>query len=497
MPVSRKRKAALVEHAPAPKQTRSTKTQKCISAFGSVAKPHGQDVEAKKRKMVHTREATPPPPAAAAAAEADRKRKRKRSANVSDDEEIVVGPRRGAARDSREPDQSSVLSTPRNKRVKNMIPSPLETPTRGAAALFNRLDIASNTRSIPIALGGPLNAYDTPPESPGNDDSTDLSILAELADLRHLYSSFLAALSMHYSHNGTTTPVDVSALLEMVTRHYKKRDVKLEDLQRILTIASRLDQSFCLEHYGRAGVRLTRAEPRVGAEKQASSYVDEAKLNARFGDALRQSWKSWEACTAKENRDSAAFLNHLPLLPITKNASAEQAAPIFARGEQRLADIKASQAAAAKIESSKPTQHEAIAQRSAQATQNRGTALLDRILAKQSMASTLPAGPTKSQLERKSALHRIEEIARILSLLASSKERCSFSMQVVTQQLQQSLRNPISREEVERCLELMSREIVPAFLKVVHSGEVKAITITKNGSVALDELRERVQRACA
>lgn len=503
MPVSRKRKAAAVGTAATPKTTRSaktSKTQKSINAFGSVGKSHGQEADSKKRKTGHVHESIPPPPpppAPIARGATKAEKKRKRSANFSDDEEIAVRPRTEAPVDGEESEQTAILSTPRNKRVKNMLPSPEETPTRGAAALFDRLDIAANTRAIPIALGGPLRAYDTPPESPSQDDDADLSILAELADLRHLYSSFVAALSMHYSHNGISSPVDVNALLEMITRHYKKRTVRLEDLQRILTIASRLDQSFSLEHYGRAGVRLTRAAPRGRAQKQAPSFVDEAKLNGKFGDALRHSWQSWEACTAKENRTSAAFLNHLPLLAITKNASTEKAAPLFARGEQRLADLKANKAAAAKIESNKPTQDGMLAERSVQATQSRGTALLDRILAKQSLASTLPAGPTKSQLERKSALHRIEEIARILSLLASSKERCSFSMQVVIQQLQQSLRNPISREEVERCLELMGREILPAFIKVVQSGEVKAITITKNGGVSLAELRERVQRACA
>lgn len=491
MSVSRKRKAAAVEQTPVPiaKQARTTeKTQKSISAFGSVGKPRSKDSDCKKRKTIHEPESTPGP-AGRVAANADQK-KRKRSADFSDDEEIVL-------HEAGESNQLDILSTPRSKRVKNMLPSPAETPTRGAAALFDRLDITATMGSIPIALGGPLRAYDTPPESPHQDDGADLSILADLADLRHLYSSFLAALSMHYSHNGTSSPVNVNALLEMVTSHYKKRSVKLEDLQRILTIASRTDQSFSLEHFGRAGVRLTRAESQNRARQHASSFVDEAKLNARFGDALRQSWQSWEACTAKENRNSAAFLNHLPLLPITRNASAGKAASLFARGEQRLADLKASKASSVKVETAKPTQEEAIAQRSAHATQSRGTALLERILARQSVASTLPAGPTKSQLERKSALHRIEEITRILSLLASSKERCSLSMQVVTQQLQQSLRNPINREEIERCLELMSGEIVPGFIKVVQSGDVKAVTITKNGSISLTELRERVQRACA
>ncbi|SMY19219.1 unnamed protein product [Zymoseptoria tritici ST99CH_1A5] len=491
MAISRKRKATAIEDS-AP----VTRTQKSLHAFGTVGKPHQKETDGKKRKTVHQREQTPPPAPITTTNKANSKRKR--TAELSDvEEEITVCPRSTAAKKEQ---RSKVMSTPRSKRVKNVLPSPAETPTRGAAALFDKLNIDVNSKAIPLKLGGELHAPSTPPLSPvREEDDMHLSILAELADLRHLYSSFLAAISMHYSHNGISAPVDVDSLLDIITKHYKKRSVKVEDLQRILALSSRLDDTFTLENYGRGGIRLTRSEPRGRAVQRATSFVDEEKLKQRFGDALRKSWQSWEACTAKENRSPAAFLAHLPIHPVLNNASVEKAAPVFARGQQRLADLKASQAAAQKpsILTRPVVEPTAVPARSLQAAQNRGTALLDRILAKQTLASTLPAGPTKSQLERRSALHRIEEITRILSMLAGVKQRCSLSMQVVTQQLQQSLRNPISREEVERCLDLMSEEIVPSFVKVVSSGEVKGVMITKAGNVGLVELRERVEKACA
>jgi hypothetical protein len=494
MAVQRKRKAASVEDASA--LAPATRTQKSLHAFGTVGKAHQKETDGKRRKTVHQREQTPPPtPTLIVANKANSKRKRR--AELSDvEEEIAIGARPTAAKKD---ERSTVMTTPRRKRVKHVLPTPAETPTRGAAALFDKLNIDVNSKAIPLNLGGELNAPSTPRHSPvPENDEMHLSILAELADLRHLYSSFLAAISMHYSHNGVSSPVDVQSLLEIITKHYKKRGVQIEDLQRILALSSKLDDPFILENYGRGGIRLTRSEPQGRAGQRASSFVDEEKLKQRFGDALRKSWQSWEACTAKENRTPAAFLAHLPIHPVTNNSSVEKAAPMFARGQQRLADLKASQAAAQKPSlPTKPTlEPSASPARSLQATQNRGTALLDRILAKQTLASTLPAGPTKTELERKSALHRIEEVSRILSLLAGVKQRCSLSMQVVTQQLQQSLRNPISREEVERCLDLMSEEIVPGFVQVVRSGEVKGVMITKAGSLELSELRARVEKAC-
>lgn len=488
-----KRKASTLDAQPASKQTRSTKTQQSIYTFSSVAKPNVAANEGKKRKTVHTREATPPPAPIAKSITKASKRKREAIAEDSD-EEIVLSSK---APEFKAPQQPKVSATPRAKRVKNAAPpTPQETPSKKAAALFDRLNIDSNARAIPLNLPKQKLTYDTPPETPVEEVDIDLSFPRELEDMVDMHAAFLAALSLHYSHNGTASPVELRELLAAVTKHWKKRSVTQADIQRILAFGTNQDRAFILEDGGRAGIRLSRAEPRGCILKRASSYINEDELNTQFENALQKAWHNWQSSTAKENRTAAAFIAQLSLLEITQNEAAARSAPLFAKGEQRLADIKAGRAAKLESKSATP-ETSTINNKATQSLQNRGTALLDRILAKQTAASSLPAGPTKAQLERRSALQRIEEVARILSLMTGTKERSTFSMQVVIQQLQQSLRSPISQVEVWRCLSLMSTEITPGFVKVVQSGEVQGVVVTKSGSVGLSELRARVERACA
>ena len=490
-----KRKASTLEDAQSSKQTRSTRTQQSIYTFSSVSKPVAQANEGKKRKTVHKRETTPPPaPAPAPIAKAAPKSAPKRKRDVvpdsdSEDEIVVAQPASLVALT-----QSKPKSTPRHKRVKNAAPpTPQETPSKSAARLFDNLNIDTNVRPIPISLPKKQLDYDTPPETPTEELELDLSLPSEVEDLQDLYASFLAALSMHYSHNGTSTAPQILLLLPMITKHWKKRNVTQIDLQRVLAVVPKEHRDFVLEDCGRGGIRLARLQSRGRGLKRAASYIDEEELNNRFGDTLQKTWHQWHSSTAKENRTAAKFLDHLPLLEIAKSETTQKTSTLFSRGEQRLADLKAGQAA--KVES-KAAQAETIVQRSAQSTASRSSALLDRIIAKQNMASKLPAGPTKADLERKSALQRIEDIARVLSLMCGMKERSSFSMQAVTQQLQQSLRNPISNVEVWRCLTLMATEITPSFVKVVQSGEVSGVIVIRDGSVGLVDLRSRVQKAC-
>lgn len=492
-----KRKASTLEEAQASKQSRSNRTQQqSIYTFSSVSKPVAQANEGKKRKTVHKRAATPPPPSpapvvkAAAIKSVAPKRKRDIVPDSDSEDEIVVV----QSANLTAPAQSKPKSTPRHKRVKNAVPpTPVETPSKSAARLFDNLNIKTNARPIPIALPKKQLDYDTPPETPDEETELDFSMPSEVEDLQDLYASFLAALSMHYSHNGTSIAPQILLLLPTITKHWKKRNVTQLDLQRVLAIVPKQHRDFVLEDHGRGGIRLARLQSRGRGLKRAASYIDEEEANNVFGDALDKTWHQWQASTAKENRTAARFLDHLPLLEIIQCESTQKTSALFARGEQRLADLKAGKAA--KVES-KTAQAETTVQRSAQSTASRSTALLDRIIAKQNLASKLPSGPTKAELERKSALQRIEDIARVLSLMCGMKERSSFSRQAVTQQLQQSLRNPISTVEVWRCMTLMASEISPEFVKVVQSGEVQGVIVIRDGNVGLADLRARVQKAC-
>ncbi|KAH9822797.1 DNA replication factor Cdt1 C-terminal domain [Teratosphaeria destructans] len=494
MAISRKRKHAVAEEQQPSKQTTNGKTQRNMKTFASVDKKD-IDVEAaaKKIKVVHTREPTPPAVVLSKPTVAKSEKKRKRSLDsVAEeaDDEIEVAPKAHTRIFKHFAKKQDHSDTPRSKRARSaVLPSPKETPSKRAAALFDNLKLDSS--AIPCALGKQQIVYDTPPEiADAGKPAHDVPLPTEVQELCRMHAAFLTALSLYYAHNGSSSPVNVSALLPQITKVWKKRAVAVEDLRRLLAISHQGHDGFLLMDYGRAGIRLSRVQPRGRAIKRAASYVDEDSLNVRFEDALQQRWRDWDGGSS-----AAEFVKQLPLSAIALNDTAEKAAPMFARGQQRLADLKASQAAARAEASQSSTPAPSASLRTIQAAQNRSTSLLDRILAKQASTASMPAGPTKQQLERKAALHRVEEIARVLEMLTGGKTRCSLSMGAMVQQLQQSLRNPISREEVERCLGLMASEITPGFVSIIVSVAVKGVVVNRALKVDLITLRERVEDA--
>ena len=450
------------------KQTSLCTTQLGIKDFGSICKPNAADNALKKRKTVHTQESTPPPMVQSYTLKRDMKRKRGLDALDEEADDEDSSSNAISLRRSSKPTQLDNTATPRSKRSKtHQVPSPADTPSKDTTALFYKLKLGRATNPIPLSFTAKEQAYGTPPLTPPACSYNPENLPVELEDLLMLQAAFLSALSLYYAHNGTSSPVNVKALLPMITKTWRKRTVSLDDL-RILLGVSYGEAQYILQDFGRAGICLTKSQPRGRAVKRAASFVDEVDLKAGFEEGLRKRWSQWLVATAKENHDVSIFMDQLPLIEIAQHESVQHTAPLFARGQQRLEDLKASQAAAnsPQVKAAQITPE----QKTDAIIQNRGTSLLDRILAKQAHAASLLAGPTREQLERKSALHRLEEIERIVDLLATGRPRCSFSMPVMIQQLQQSLRNPISKEEVERCLDLMAGEITPGFVRLVRTG---------------------------
>jgi hypothetical protein len=482
MAAIKKRKHASIEEPSITKQT-----QQNIKAFGKVTKQNSHSDERKKRKIVPQE---PVRSSSKAPIEADSKNnKRKRGSSEEPHTDRVSGTERAKqAGDFKSLDIGD--STPRNKRFKGVLPpSPKETPSKSATALFDRLKLGGDATPIPFSL---TNVLDTPPDTPKTPaDETDLP--REVEQLLQLHAAFLAALSLYYAHNGTSSAVDVRALLPMITKKWRKRAVTLDDLRVLLAVPDS-EPSFVLKDFGRAGICLVKLQPRGRATKRIASFVDEVELNDGFEKALQRKWVEWRNSASKENRLPQVFLDQLPLVEITQDESVQKTASLFARGQQRLTDLKSSQATSVPAQKAPtPVSNTAVPPGS---VQNRGTSLLDRILAKQANAANLPAGPTKAQIERKAALHRVEDIARVLDLLATGRPRCSFSMQAMVQQLQQSIRSPISKEEVQRCLEIMAVEVTPGFVSLVRNGTITGVVITKSGKIGGEELKRRVQVAC-
>lgn len=494
MAISRKRKHAVADETPTGKQTNPAASQKNIKDFGSAGKPVKEPQSQKKRKIA--REATPQPQSAAPSSANKRKRDLD-SVAEEEDEQPVKQSKTTESIFARFAKPKTDI-TPQASRFQNALPpSPAQTPSKNAAQLFDRLNLRATSPAVQ-AYSKHQRAYDTPPATPESERVHDVTALPEeLQDFVRMHSAFLTALGLHYAHNGgSIAAVNTKLLLPSITANWRKRSVTINDLRKMLAIGQSGAASFMLEDRGKAGIFLSSVSTSHSARKRSAGLLDEAELTASFEAALVQVWQSWCAETAKELQTGRAFIRQLSLGEISKYEAAEKAASLFSRGQQRLTDLKNSQATA-KAEVEKERAAVKTEEKSTAAVQNRGASLLDRVLAKQAHAASLPSGPTKTELERKSALHRVEDVARVLELLAAGKPRVSFSMPTVTQQLQQSLRNPISREEVERCLDIMAAEIMPTFVQMIASGTVKGVVVTKAGKIGFADLKERLANAGA
>ena len=493
MAVSRKRKCAETAE-PTSKQTTCSSQLKTTKSATSYNALDGEKETPKRRKTASTRSSTPPPPAPGATALSSQKRKRTLDAvteQSDEDNERGVKVQKGFFKQFAKP---KATATPQSARFKDVVPmSPSQTPTKNAERLFDRLNIRATSPATQTS-SRKGKALETPPTSPESDAVQPNAVLpAELRDLLSLHTSFLTALSLHSAHNGgSSSAISIKALLPQITANWRKRSVTLPDIRKILALVQQAGPSFALEDRARAGVFLVRTEQ----SGRTNNYIDEGELNAVFESCLRKAWVEWANATPEGLLTGRAFIRQLPLVDMVQTEAAKNTSALFSRGQQRLTDLKAGQAAA-KAEAATPQTPVTSIAKDTTGIQNRNTSLLDRILAKQAVASSLPAGPTRSELERKSALHRVEDVTRVLDMLAAGQPRASFSMTAMVQHLQQSLRTPITREEVERCLGIMATEIMPSFVRVISSGSMNGVVVTKGGKIGFADLKERLANAGA
>ena len=393
------------------------------------------------------------------------------------------------------------------------------TPTQGAQSFLESLVLAS---SSPPVKSSPLSVVvTTPSTSPISDRSPcpirdlHIELPTELLDLVNLQSSFLTALSLHYAHHGSFTPVDLRILRLSIQRSWGKRRIYTEDIRKILGILHAEDPSeasdmernvqsgLSISDYGNGKICIDIAEtPRAhGAYRRP---VDEETMQALFMKNLTRLWVHYTK-SIDGPPDTAVFLSQLPLVKITICSSVAKISPLLVKGQQRLLDLKAG-APKAQNETISIIKHNKAVSQSPKPLNNRRQTLLDRILAKQLHQASLPSAPSPRVLARKSALQRLEEIIHVIEILTSSGSKTqnanrvevqtfSFTMPTLVQHLKNSLRNPISKDEVERCVTLLAEEVAPSWIRARRIGKVVGLTVDRNGAVGRDEMRKRVLRA--
>ncbi|KAI4164162.1 MAG: hypothetical protein LQ342_002126 [Letrouitia transgressa] len=423
-----------------------------------------------------------------------------------------------------------VAANPGTPRKRNLFqPVDTQTPTKGARSYLESLALSSSPASKRTSSPRATSRCATPPSSPppasrspspSDDYSADLP--EELLDLVDLHSSFLTALSLHYAHHGTLTPVDIRVLRPSIERVWGKRRISTEDIRRISAIqnrsrsakrASALDRSsgrLSLTDYGHNRNCVEISEP-TNDYNPAKRLINEEYLNTQFVFSLKRQWTTYNSL----HTDSSVsdFISSISLAPITPCASTGKLSCLLAKGQRRLEDLKAGAVKSQRrsnaqkehqtssdIENVPPTDKQPVS------TLSRSNSLRDRIKAKRMQQANLPPPPSLATLERKNSLQRIEELLPVLELLTTSgsskfsvlgeKKQVqsvqSFTMPTIVQHLQMSLRNPISKEDAIRCVRLVAEEIAPDWVGVKEVGKLVGVTLRKNGMSGRELLLGRV-----
>lgn len=346
---------------------------------------------------------------------------------------------------------------------------------------------------------------------------------AELVNLLALHSSFLTALSLHYAHNGTSTPADLRDLTASTTLVWRQRKVTYDDIRLLIAVLdhgpSGKDNPYYLSDYGRGKICIEIKEN--SPMMNGMTHMNEQGLQDMFKEGLDCLWSQWTISQKMTSRPIAMpkrgrgrpkkvdvkqvrlenflddnsmsnFLSQLPLADIATCESLTALAPLQEKGRKRLREFKESvqQGRAQKKtrqfsgKENEPTsfqnqQDQPVQAKITEFAAVRKTNLLDRILAKQESAKAGPAAPSPAELQRNAALQRAPEVLGVLSLLCANRPgmRVSFSTTTLLQSLRGSIRTPISKEEAMKCIEVLATEVAPGYLSMVNMGSISSVVV--------------------
>ncbi|KAF7592028.1 hypothetical protein BBP40_000751 [Aspergillus hancockii] len=378
---------------------------------------------------------------------------------------------------------TEALTPSKSLRIKELS---LSTPRSG--------HFASPTRASRTSVDDEKTAIPTSPSKRArgkNASRPSAAVLdvrpACLNDLVNLHSAFIRAISFHTAHHGASAPADLREFLPTVQRLWKKRKVVVKDVQHLLWIWEQGYTGFGyrIANYGLGKVCLERV-------RREERSIDDNEMQEQFEQAVDLLWeKALDTVDGDESQvDFVASLGvstiHESLTPFTS----------FRKGQQRLQDLKGG-VIKVKTERLKAASSEGLPVKTPDATNARRTGLLDRIRDKALRQSKLPPPPSKEVLLRQAAAQRVEEVAGVLALLrpagyvgsgptaSVTTQRKPFRLEMIAENVQDSLKNPISQREVELCLELLARpDIAGQWVNLVTVNHIKSVVLKSCADVS-------------
>lgn len=401
-----------------------------------------------------------------------------------------------------EVEEPATPRAPSKSKKRALSPSPEESPrTKEADNLFKRLRIDSSpfpaARTSSLLSNVTSTRTSTPSTIPESDDAESalttpepepLPLPQELLDLVSLYSAFLKVLTLHYAHNGSSTPVDLREISQTISLAWGKRRISLADVRRcvgIMDVNNTNSSPFSLYDYGSKKICIELREAHKDRPLAETQLVDVFEANLRG---------IWEHVKDAAGEDMSAFVLSLPKAQIQVCESVAKASAVVGKGHRALEELKAGIAA-------KKEEKEAVKAQNTTANDGPKLSLLERLRLKESqLASLAETGPTAAQLERRAALQRAEDVAPVIAMLAKSSPemgmggRMSFTMAALMQKLKDSLRLPISKEEGTACVRLLAGEVAPEWLRIVKIGGKENVVITVAMAPSAAIVAERIKK---
>lgn len=334
--------------------------------------------------------------------------------------------------------------------------------------------------------------------------------------MKSLHKSFLKAFTIHFAHNGQSTPADLSSLLSTVTRLWKKHTVSREDIQRMLAIYEIGSNSqvtsktlkfknspFKLNVAGLGDTIRYHVEYR-GTQNLGQSSYEEQKLQDLYEQRLEEAFITERGKLNSWLNDDTSLLPRLEFeMGIQTQVRREKASLARSHilglpaGNQSRAtsQVSAQKTAQAKSEEDSPSR----------ALKARTLSLFDRVRAKQ-LANSTASGPTTESIVRSRAIGRLDDVVDILRMkqqqklgatLGSSlycspgktRSKVSFGMNQVIQDIKSSLSVPISDDEIRMCISILSKDVPGTWLTTFSMGSVQTIILNGLGMSGIETKR--------
>lgn len=414
---------------------------------------------------------------------------------------------------SKSPRHHTSQATPRTRRTAEQIDNETKTPSKKLAQSLESCQLKTPSKkhekeSRNGNANGKLPVISSPIASPTSDE-----LPQSLLDLIHLHSSFLTAMSVHLAHNGRTAPADVRALLPSIEKIWRKRRVLVRDLQRLLGILDKAVMNGFVFEGQQSPFRLANhGLGRVCVEFQASDLqatvtsapFDEKVLQAYFAKAIEAAYAK-HLLEAKSNEDFDFIV-----FPIATIHSSKEHLTNLNVGKARLSSLKKTSPVSITQQTIKFSPTSKVNGSSL----SRSSSLRERIQQKQALLANAQPQPSKADLLRQAAAQRVDDVLGVLTMLSGSGNQdqprrstglvksgskggvtTSFPVPSLVQMVKDSVRSPISKEEVEVCLELLADAKVAkdwvSFVKVGKSG-IRCVVLRGKARLSADVVSERL-----